>query len=879
MAKQKSIKPKNSLELLQDPEFTSSINSYTIRLHDAKKRGLHFDYALGNPEKKICVDFIIPKKLKPEQVKKKTPNLPGTKPMVISFMDPHDISFLTGKIGVKHVIQKGEYGEGTWTILYKGKASVEPRGSGFMLMLDNSKYLIFYAKNIDQWLIKKLESNKAIVQSLKIVKEYPGNYKHPAINYVLYRNDEKIGHLISFWPVDKKEPVNLHIINIDLENERGKGYGTILMQEFLKELDKVNRDVYLHVEGRGSTKEKFIEHANRNVKFYKKFGFVLDDPAWDSDFAWSGPYMTREKGKVNKSKGVKPQDLEDGQGVKIKDIDEEFEASEGIFYHGTNVLPSIIKNEGLEAHQEDFWNMKRKGVFLTTDSDIAGKYGKHVYRIELDPDQIIYRDTTEESSWYYKANISASKITIIKNKAEPAIKIHEKKSNKAMQLPKGFEYAEKPVPGVIKPVPLVEIKAWVKELDLGKAKDVTSKTRDKWLKKIVKTLEGSDLTSRASIIIEEETGYRSGKKFLPVIREKRKRALFVEEGKELGGSEMPAAKLVNLSPKKNVMIIVEEYKKKLNFKNPKDAKGKCDHVANELYKILVSNGIKNVTIIEGIGFKQKQGFDSAWKDTENKYLAHIVVKIDNNIIDLTGIQFGSKHDKMIYPYSEFRRFWSKIREGPYWNKSKRKNRSEKPGHLILYHSTVVENAEKLKHSSLKQIGNVYGRAWYPTLTDSLKGALYWTKGDTSMVVMKYALPQDAQEKYLLPSNLDLETHPVKRYGHMYALREPLPHEYLVDVYYQEKETEKPQTTWIITKMITEKEAETKKTTIKLSGLYYDILGYTMSDDLAEFIHRDFQMKSNRIYAANLSILEERFEEEIANEILAKAKIIGEYKLK
>jgi GNAT superfamily N-acetyltransferase len=128
---------------------------------------------------------------------------------------------------------------------------------------------------------------------LTILKRYPKNYKNRAIEYHLLRDNKDIGHVISFWPNNK--PIDMFIINIDDEKDRGKGYGKILMDKFLADADKTGRDVVLHVEGRGGSKDKFIAHAERNVKFYKKFGFEILNPSWKkSSLVISGPFMARQ---------------------------------------------------------------------------------------------------------------------------------------------------------------------------------------------------------------------------------------------------------------------------------------------------------------------------------------------------------------------------------------------------------------------------------------------------------------------------------------------------------------------------------------------------------------------------------------------------------
>jgi hypothetical protein len=204
--------------------------------------------------------------------------------------------------------------------------------------------------------------------------------------------------------------------------------------------------------------------------------------------------------------------------------------SQGALAEGTENLPSGVTDEDLFNRLKDEEGFNYKTI---ENDDNLGNLIENFYFAD-DPAWVL--DKLKE----YKAEAWAN--------ASPM--------NKAMRLPAGFEYAEKPARGTSKAITLTEVKAWVKKLGLGKIKDVTTKTKEAWLKKIVKALGPVDLTSRATITIEEETGFRSGKQFLPVDKEKRKRMLYVAEGQQVGGSEMPASMVMNLTNNKRLEIIL-----------------------------------------------------------------------------------------------------------------------------------------------------------------------------------------------------------------------------------------------------------------------------------------------------------------------------------
>ncbi|NHI93533.1 MAG: hypothetical protein EAX96_13680 [Candidatus Lokiarchaeota archaeon] len=98
------------MDLLLDDEFIEKINAFSIRLHDAVKKGMHLDYCLGSKNLPNAIDFVVPKKL-PKK---------GDKPRLGIMMEPHDNLYLFEKEGV---IEEG-YGQGTWKQIKQGNARV-----------------------------------------------------------------------------------------------------------------------------------------------------------------------------------------------------------------------------------------------------------------------------------------------------------------------------------------------------------------------------------------------------------------------------------------------------------------------------------------------------------------------------------------------------------------------------------------------------------------------------------------------------------------------------------------------------------------------------------------------------------------------------------
>ena len=156
----------NSVDLLKDPAFRESVTAYSIRYHRSETRGPHFDFALGNPGGKACIDFVTQRKPTEQQIKTMTPNLPaaGVK-QVIAFMEPHDVSFLTSPVRKVHVIPHGEYGAGKWMVIAKGKATVAKNGNTFVIWMGDDSYAVREVtftkgkKPIKSWLIQLMKNN------------------------------------------------------------------------------------------------------------------------------------------------------------------------------------------------------------------------------------------------------------------------------------------------------------------------------------------------------------------------------------------------------------------------------------------------------------------------------------------------------------------------------------------------------------------------------------------------------------------------------------------------------------------------------------------------------------------------------------------------
>lgn len=144
----------HSLDLLNNDDCINGFDTYSIRYHDAIKRGPHFDYAIGAYNMELCVDFIIPKKLTPVELSRGD-NLPlvGERKMVL-FQPAHDSSVIFGKVGIWNVIPAGEYGAGKWKIVRTGSTSIQRTGAhSYDVRMDNVVYKLFKPSNFENFLI------------------------------------------------------------------------------------------------------------------------------------------------------------------------------------------------------------------------------------------------------------------------------------------------------------------------------------------------------------------------------------------------------------------------------------------------------------------------------------------------------------------------------------------------------------------------------------------------------------------------------------------------------------------------------------------------------------------------------------------------------
>lgn len=137
----------NSMDLLFDNNFIEKIDSFSIRIHDAIKRGKHLDYCLGSKDLPYAIDFVVPKKL-PKK---------GDKPRLGIMMEPHDNFYLFGKEGK---IKEG-YGEGVWKQIRQGTARVKRKSEhSWSVNLESGEYSFyippFLRKKRGNFLIKRI---------------------------------------------------------------------------------------------------------------------------------------------------------------------------------------------------------------------------------------------------------------------------------------------------------------------------------------------------------------------------------------------------------------------------------------------------------------------------------------------------------------------------------------------------------------------------------------------------------------------------------------------------------------------------------------------------------------------------------------------------
>ena len=159
---------------------------------------------------------------------------------------------------------------------------------------------------------------------------------------------------------------------------------------------------------------------------------------------------------------------------------------------------------------------------------------------------------------------------------------------------------------------------------------------------------------------------------------------FVETGRERGHTLMTrrAMSLLGL-----VKDFLREVRPHLNPLSCDTTKGKCDGVATDLHYYLADHGVASQPL-EGRGLIPPMGpkahpdwIDFVGDDPKNQqYLAHVVVRVGNQVVDLTGAQFGMGSGIVIEPLSAFRQRWQHIKEFTPW---KRVSASKVAAHYLF----------------------------------------------------------------------------------------------------------------------------------------------------------------------------------------------------
>lgn len=154
-----------SLELLKNDECLKSITTYAVRFHDRPGKRPMFDYCLGDPSGSVCIDFIIPIALTPEEIEKKLPKFPGEEPQLLIFLPVHDIEFLNAPAWKINPIPEGTYGAGNWWIVQTGKARMEKTPHGYLLCLDGIAYQLvpYSGRKENEYLVWKSVNEKKVM--------------------------------------------------------------------------------------------------------------------------------------------------------------------------------------------------------------------------------------------------------------------------------------------------------------------------------------------------------------------------------------------------------------------------------------------------------------------------------------------------------------------------------------------------------------------------------------------------------------------------------------------------------------------------------------------------------------------------------------------
>jgi tRNA nucleotidyltransferase/poly(A) polymerase/cation transport regulator ChaC/DNA topoisomerase IB len=103
-------------------------------------------------------------------------------------------------------------------------------------------------------------------------------------------------------------------------------------------------------------------------------------------------------------------------------------------------------------------------------------------------------------------------------------------------------------------------------------------------------------------------------------------------------------------------------------------KGRCDGVATRLCEFLAERGV-SCEVWEGTGLIPPLGKDAhkEWLEfagDQQKFLFHVVTRVGNQVVDLTGAQYGAAFAKpFVKPFSAFKAQWAKVRKSPWFRAS------------------------------------------------------------------------------------------------------------------------------------------------------------------------------------------------------------------
>ena len=144
-------------------------------------------------------------------------------------------------------------------------------------------------------------------------------------------------------------------------------------------------------------------------------------------------------------------------------------------------------------------------------------------------------------------------------------------------------------------------------------------------------------------------------------------------------AEMAAVLRTGRMAKVNLPALVAEFLKTPagSYPDPmscSDTKGRCDGVATRFCEFLAERGVP-CEVWEGTGLIPPLGKDAhkEWQEfagDQQKYLFHVVTRVGNQVVDLTGAQYGAAFAKpFVKPFSTFKAQWTKVRKSPWFRAS------------------------------------------------------------------------------------------------------------------------------------------------------------------------------------------------------------------